>query len=141
MLKSYKLLVTMSLLLAICITYVHSHSFPMSEKTRRQADLVNKDKDLPMVWSYHIHCNFVNGDNDDVQAAMDLRQAFIKYFNLSQVKACQSLFDDIRLCMFDVELIPDLESPFVSGHFRIVPREPNSAHSTPPLQFPIRRLG
>ena len=93
------------LLLAIVLSSfvmesVHSHSFPMSPKRREEANKLNKGRALPVVWSYHIHCIFINGDPDSVTAALQLRENFIDHFNLSQVERCQSLFDDIRLCMF-----------------------------------------
>lgn len=82
------------------VASISSHSLPMSPAMRKRVEEYNKDKDLPVVWSYHIHCNFVNSDNDQVKAAAMLRESFINYFNLTNVTPCKSTFDDIRLCMF-----------------------------------------
>jgi hypothetical protein len=72
----------------------------MSAEMRKKAAELNKGLSLPVIWSYHIHCLFVNGDDKRVALAKQLREDFISHFNLTNVKPCQSTFDDLRLCMF-----------------------------------------
>ena len=141
MLKTIATCLLVTVLLSSCFfESADSHSFPMTRKRREEAARLNKGKDLPVIWSYHIHCMFINGDPDSVTGALQLRERFIAHFNLSQVERCQSLFDDIRLCMFgklteceqqadenswaerdfslkDVEMVPELNSPFISGNW------------------------
>ncbi len=84
----------------IFINNVDSHSFPMSKEMKLRAQEMSKLKALPVVWSYHIHCLFTNGNPEKVKAARTLHEAFIDNFNLTNTPLCTSTFDDIRLCMF-----------------------------------------
>jgi len=76
------------------LSYVSSHSFPMSSKPRITLS------GLPQIQSYHIHCQFINGDKNEIAKAISFRTNFVNHFNLTNVEACKDLFDDIRLCMF-----------------------------------------
>lgn len=86
-----------------CLVREHnSHSLPISAQMKQKIIEANVGRDLPVVWSYHIHCVFVLGEKDTVIAALDLRQQFIAQFNLTNVPQCKSTFDDVRLCMFGI---------------------------------------
>ena len=54
--------------------------------------------------SYHISCQFINGNKNEVAKAMSFRAYFVNHFNLTNVEACKDLFDDIRLCMFGLKI-------------------------------------
>lgn len=79
---------------------VNSHSLPISAEMMKKIKTANIGKDLPVVWSYHIHCMFIFGDKENVEIAFQLRQRFVDKFNLTGVPLCRSTFDDVRLCMF-----------------------------------------
>lgn len=92
--KFFSLFFNIFIVLFISKNYhVESHSFPMTKK-------IDNNSTLPVVWSYHIHCMFISGDDSKVKEAISLRNKFVKNFQLENVPACKSLFDDIRLCMF-----------------------------------------
>lgn len=84
----------LSLILLITINNVNSHSFSIP------SNLMTNSSDSPTIHSYHIHCQFINGDKAKVAAALSLRSRFVNHFNLTNVEACKDLFTDIRLCMF-----------------------------------------
>lgn len=96
----FKYFVAIIICSVMFIDETEGHAFPMSKEMQIKARELNKEGDLPVIWSYHIHCLFVNGDPVKVNASIDLRNSFIKNFNLTQTKQCTSTFDDIRLCMF-----------------------------------------
>ncbi len=75
--------------------FVNSHSFPIKNIIKP-----NNPTEVPTVYSYHIHCQFINGDSNKTKVALDFRQRFIEQFKLQNVIPCRDLFDDIRLCMF-----------------------------------------
>ena len=91
---------TFLVLLGIFISQIDSHSLPMSKSMQKRIRELKFKNELPNVWSYHIHCLFINGDNTRVKSALELRNTFVNHFNLTNVQACTSTFDDIRLCMF-----------------------------------------
>ena len=84
----------------VIIATTESHSLPMSKEMQAKVIEANKYSVLPVVWSYHIHCLFTNGNPVKVNASIALRNLFIQTFNLTQTKLCTSTFDDLRLCMF-----------------------------------------
>ena len=130
------------ILVGVLIFQIDSHSLPMPKSlAKRISELKRESNGLPPVWSYHIHCLYVNGNEERVNSALKLREQFIAHFNLSKVEICRSTFDDVRLCMFgkfnkflilkilrdlfcfeikEVETIPDLDSPFVSGNWAVM---------------------
>lgn len=77
-----------------------SHSLPISAEMKKKIIEANIGKDLPVVWSYHIHCMFILGEKESIEDALSLMQKFIMKFNLTNVPKCRSTFDDVRLCMF-----------------------------------------
>lgn len=97
--------------------HANSHSFPM-----KNYQLSRSTDQLPNVHSYHIHCQFINGDENKVKLALDFRQRFIQQFNLQNVTTCKDLFDDIRLCMFGrtiLKIIKSLTNHQLSNFFCI----------------------
>jgi aromatic ring-cleaving dioxygenase len=101
------------LLASIGLISAHPQKYPEWKIAKRSGG------ELPEILSYHIHCLFVNGDKSVVSEALQLQAKFIKQFKLEQVTHCTSTFDDGRLCMFDLELIPEIDSPFVSGNWAV----------------------
>lgn len=86
--------------LACLIHEYESHSLPISAEMLAKIRKANAGRDLPIIWSFHIHCQFVLGEKDAVESALALRQSFVDHFNLTGVPLCKSTFDDVRLCMF-----------------------------------------
>lgn len=97
------LLVLPALVLISLAPESNSHSLPISAEMKKKIIEANLGKDLPVVWSYHIHCMFVLGEKETVETALNLRQSFVDKFNLTGVPLCKSTFDDLRLCMFGIE--------------------------------------
>jgi hypothetical protein len=95
------------------LVVAHPHPYP------KWAIPKTKDGELPKPLSYHIHCQFVNGDSQVVAEALQFRDKFIEHFNLTHTTHCMDTFAETRLCMFDLELKPDLDSPFVSGNWAV----------------------
>ena len=102
----FKYFVAVILCSLVIIDETEGHAFPMSKELQMKATEMNKLRDLPVIWSYHIHCLFVNGDPVKVNASVELRNPFMKNFNLTQTPLCTSTFDDIRLCMFGKREMP-----------------------------------
>jgi hypothetical protein len=82
----------------------HPQKYPEWEIAKRSGS------ELPEILSYHIHCLFVNSDKSVVAEALQFHNEFIAQFNLRKATTCASLFDDGRLCMFDLELEPVVDS-------------------------------
>ena len=91
----------------------------------------NEGDDMPTILSYHIHCLFVNGDSNQVQKATVLYKEFQNVFNLTSEPLCNRTFDEKRICMFDFELMPEMDSPFISGNWAVF---------LPPSYFPSSKL-
>ncbi|XP_065830415.1 uncharacterized protein [Oscarella lobularis] len=72
---------------------------------------------LPPFNSYHIHVMFVNGNNESIKAAMEFHDEFVEKFNLTGTKPCTGNLHQGRLCMFEVEVQPSSDSPFISGQW------------------------
>ena len=100
MIKSLFVILVVAL---IAVDIADSHSLPMSKEMKKKAIEANKLTALPVVWSYHIHCLFTNGNPEKVKAAQALHDLFVFNFNLTNVPLCKSTFDDIRLCMFSMK--------------------------------------
>ena len=77
-----------------------SHSVFTQSHPELSKNLVHANASVATVFSYHIHCLFINGDELKVKQALELRNKFIKHFKLENVTKCQNLFGDNRLCMF-----------------------------------------
>jgi len=98
-----------------CLTQYEAHpdKIPSSYLQRVRAG------DLPPIWSYHIHCLFVSNDMSRTKIAMNLYERFQTQFNLTRSSLCTSTFNEKRLCMFDFEVVQDVDSPFVSGNWAV----------------------
>jgi DOPA 4,5-dioxygenase len=103
----------------VCVAQlVHGHSthYNLEPEVIR---MYEKNGSLPPFRSYHIHVMFIFGNEESVNTAMALRARFVEHFNLTNTANCTGLFDQGRLCMFEVHTEPEVHTPFVSGQWAV----------------------